>query len=120
MKKYQVKSASTDHLCFMERCGFRHPPGCGWVSAGFASHMIPNEGLEFYVYIHEPSVELRDTFRHDREDWRGYDGFFVLVKVEDGKEVLVDTGPVVGHHLGEPSFYGKGIKIPSGTWSLHC
>ena len=124
MKKLKIAQASSDCEGFMRRCGFRHNPEHPEPPPHYASHMIPDEGKEFFVYFQEPSSEPSKKFRWNREDWSGYDGFFTLVRIEDGKEVLVDTGYASDSHIHAGintfTFYGKGVKLSKGTWSLHC
>jgi hypothetical protein len=126
MQRLKIEQASSDHEAFMKRCGFRHnlnKLGRGIDGTGFASHMIPEEGKEFFVYFQKPSEGAANEFRYDRENWDGYDGFFTIVCMEDGKEILVDTGWASDAHIHTGidtfTFYGKGIKL-GGTWTFHC
>lgn len=122
MKVLKVKQASSDHEGLMKGCGFRHNPDRPTTLIGCASHMIPEEGKEFLVYFQEPSENM--GFRHDRKNWDHYNGFFILVRIDEGKEVVVDTGYASSSHIhtgiNTRTFYGKGIKLFSGTWSFHC
>lgn len=117
MKKFKIAAASTNSENYMFDCGFCHRDGSTY--KGHGSHMIPVEGKEFFVYIQEPSNRADSGFRYDKTDWSGYDGFFTLVRMDDGKETLVDTGYATAHRTEDYTFYGKGINY-GGTWSFHC
>jgi len=124
MQRLKIEQASSDSERFMKVCGFRHNPGHPAPPPGFSSHMIPEEGKEFFVYFQEPSDAAGQGFRYDRQNWDGYDGFFTLVRIENGKEIMVDTGQASRSHIHTGintfTFAGKGVKLFLGTWSFHC